>query len=114
MRPGDYGAIGAEIKKEYTYLNRFASEIATGYPLGGAFTARAQMYMEAGRKTYYDQLDQVQLAHGMTEERNVLHPADHCQECPGLTELGWVEIGELPQIGTRQCMRHCKCDKEYR
>lgn len=114
MRPSDYGAIGATVKKEYAYLNRFAGQLADGYPVNGTFAARARQYIEAGRTTYYNQLDQVQLEHGMTEERNVLHPADSCAECPALTELGWVEIGTLPQIGMRQCMRNCKCDKEYR
>lgn len=114
MRPSDYGRLGAEIKKEYTYLNRFASELSTGYALDGRFRARVDMYVQAGRKSYYDLHDAMQEERGMTEERNILSPVDSCSECPALTELGWVELGTLPQIGTRQCLRNCKCDKEYR
>lgn len=114
MRASDYGRVGAAVKKQYTYLNRFASELGTGAPLNGSFVMRASMYMSAGRHTYYQLHDRMQEELGMTEERNVLHPADHCNGCLEADALGWVPIGELPQIGNRDCLVNCKCDKEYR
>ena len=114
MTPADYGKVGGEVRKQYTYLNRFAAQIQRGLPLGAAYRVRVTMYMEAGRKTYYDTLDQVMLDAGLTEEHNFHTSADPCDECPALTAMGWVEIGTLPQVGNRRCLNLCKCRKEYR
>jgi hypothetical protein len=114
MTQADYGRVGQMVRMQYTYLNRFAADIESGMNLDGRFKARTEMYMEAGRTTYYNMYDQVQKKLGKTEERNILHSAEHCVQCIEQTGLGWVPIGELVQIGNRLCLTRCKCDKEYR
>lgn len=114
MTQADFGKVGSIVKRQYAYLNRFAADIETGLKLDGRFTSRAEMYMEAGRTTYYHMYDDLQKRLGMTEEKNILHSAEHCEECIQETNKGWVPIGELKQIGDRLCLTRCKCDKEYR
>ncbi len=114
MTQADFGRVGQIVKHQYAYLNRFAAEIESGYKLDGRFKARTEMYMEAGRTTYYHMYDDLQKKLGNTEERNILHSAEHCSECIEQTDLGWVSIGSLVQIGNRLCLTRCKCDKEYR
>jgi hypothetical protein len=110
----DFGFVGAAVKKQYTYLNRFAAEISQGYNFDGRFRRRSELYAEAGRNTYYDALDLEMIEAGMTEERNVLSSAEHCDECVEETDRGWVPIGSLVPIGERTCLVSCKCFKEYR
>lgn len=114
MTAADFGSVGAAVKAQYAYLNRFAAEISQGYNFDGRFRRRSEMYAEAGRHTYYDALDLEMIAAGMTEERNILSSAEHCTECVDQTDLGWVLIGTLVPIGERTCLVACKCFKEYR
>jgi hypothetical protein len=113
MTAADFGAVGAAVKKQYAYLNRFAAEISQGYNFDGRFRRRSEMYAEAGRHTYYSALDEEMMAAGMTQERNVLSSAEHCDECVDETDRGWVLIGQLVPIGERTCLVSCKCFKEY-
>jgi hypothetical protein len=110
----DYGRIGAIVKKEYQFLERFARGIANGkVPLDGRVVQRAMMYAEAGRDTYH-QVERATMAKaGFRFERNVLHPADHCGDCLGETAKGAVPIGTLIPIGRRQCLRRCRCTLTY-
>lgn len=114
MTPAAYGTVGRAVRDQYAYLNRFAAELEQGLPMDGRFKSRTEMYMESGRTTFYKIFDKLQEQLGMTEEMNVLHSAEHCVECIEQTDLGWVEIGTLVQIGMRQCLVRCKCDKLFR
>lgn len=117
MTQADFGFVGAALKKQYAYLNRFSAEIANGYSFDGRFRRRTELYAESGRNTYYDALDEEMLAAGMTEERNVLTSAEHCEgvdSCVEQSAADWVPIGELIPIGERLCISSCKCLKEYR
>jgi len=114
LGPREYGRIGAQVKEQYRYLAKFAREIEAGLPLDGRFLNRTGMYAQAGRGTFH-KLEQAEMADlGMTEERNVLHPADHCAGCLGETALGWVPIGDLVPIGSRDCRANDRCTIEYR
>ena len=118
MTQADFGRVGAQLRSEYAYLDGFAGEIDAGIqPLNGNIGRRAGDYIHAGRGTY----DRTQIAAmreaGMTEEKNVLHPAEHCEgpnSCIEQRDRGWVPLGELVPIGDRRCRRRCKCTKRFR
>jgi hypothetical protein len=106
----DYGYVGQVIRAEYTFLERFARRLSTEeLKLDGLSRSWAKLYAEAARYTFHQAQRQVMTAAGFTLERNVLHPAEHCAECLAATAQGWVPIGTLPPIGTRKCLRNCKC-----
>ncbi len=114
MTPAAYGTVGRAVRDQYAYLNRFAAELEGGLPMDGRFKSRTEMYMESGRTTFYKIFDKLQEDLGMTEESNILHSAEHCVECIEQSDLGWVELGTLTQIGTRLCLVRCRCEKLYR
>ncbi|HEY7195529.1 MAG TPA: hypothetical protein VH439_17430 [Gemmatimonadales bacterium] len=114
LTPADFGRIGQLVKAQYQYLNRFAGQIADGLVLDGHFRQRVILYAEAGRGTYYTFTQDVMRDRGMTEEMNVLHPADHCVGCLAETARGWVPLGELVPVGARECLGRCKCTITYR
>lgn len=114
LAPADFGRIGGLVREQYKFLANFAREIADGLPLDGRFLRRVALYGEAGRRTYHRTEDIEMEARGMNEERSVLHPADHCDDCPAEAAKGWVPIGTLIPIGERACRGGCKCTKEFR
>lgn len=115
MTPRDYGIVGQEVRVQYGFLDGLMDDLATGkQKLDGSFTNRVGQYAGQGRKTHHRIEREVMFAAGMTEERNILHPADHCGECKFLRDLGWVPIGTLPPIGTRECRANCRCTVAYR
>jgi len=114
MSQADYGRVGFRLKEQYAYLEKFARQIEKGYLLDGRFLNRVQLYAQSGRLTYHMVQRSEMLIRGMTEERNILGAADHCTECVGETERGWVPIGDLVLVGQRICMSNCRCSVDFR
>lgn len=114
MTQADFGRVGRIVRDQYVYLDRFVADIMAGYPLDGRFIRRASMYVESGRRTYYDVLDRLMVDRGFDQERSRLNPADHCDECVWQDRLGWQKIGDMIPIGERTCLSNCKCFKQYR
>lgn len=114
MTQADYGRVGGQVASQYRYLNNFVSQIKEGLPFDGGFTNRVKLYSEAARTTYESTARDVADDGGAGEERNLLGPADHCDECLSLTDDGWVPIGTMPPPGRRECGNNCKCRMVYR
>jgi hypothetical protein len=62
-----------------------------------------------GRATFETVRARDDVARGADEERNVLAPAEHCDQCRSLAALEWVPIGTLPPIGARTCGSNDRC-----
>lgn len=115
MTASDFGRVGAICKREYGFLATFAQQIKSGEQrLDGSLVARANLYAQAPRGTYHAIEERGMMAQGKTECRNELGPADHCEGCLAETAKGWVIIGELTPIGSRQCLANCRCSLSYR
>lgn len=115
MSPDDWALVQDKIGEQLTYLDNFASQIASGQQrLDGTLCRRMQLYLEAGRGTYHDMEQRVMGNRGYDEYRNVLGSAEHCDECVAESDRGWVALGELTPIGSRICNKNCKCTYEYR
>ena len=115
MTPADYGRAGQRIRAEYAYLNARAVKIASGeQALDGSLERIAAMYGQAARGTYHAVEKLEQEIRGADQERNVRGARDSCAGCLAQTARGWVGIGELVPIGTRDCMTACRCLIEYR
>jgi hypothetical protein len=115
LTPADFGRAGARIKVQYQYLANFTSELIGGVQItDGSFMSRARLYAASGRPAFHvEQQAQLQTL-GYTEERNVLHPAEHCGVCVQQSAAGWVPIGSLIPIGQRQCLGNDHCSISYR
>jgi hypothetical protein len=115
LSPADLGRIGADTKKQYQFLANMARQIESGaQPLNGQFLARVEQYARASRGTFNATERRVHEDAGFDEEKNVLHPAEHCAGCLEQNARGWVPIGELVPIGQRICRVNDRCDIEYR
>jgi len=115
MTPADYGRIGGRLRFEYRKLNQFALEIKAGMLTDAQILARVQLYAPGARTAYYDGLTAAMKDAELTEERRVLNPAEHCEDCVGYARMGWQPIGTLPQPGTMsRCLHNCQCTMEYR
>ena len=114
LTPADYGRAGRAIRDQFGYLEGFADQIERGLPLDGRFLRRAAMYADAGRATYTRAERAEMTARGFDEERNIRYAGDSCDGCIAATARGWVPLGELPLIGTRDCLTGCRCELVYR
>lgn len=110
----DLGYLASQIKEQYKYLNKMALQIRKGeQPLDGTLVSRAALYAQAGREIYENMVGRAARNAGMTRERSVLGPADHCGPCVDEAAKGWQPIGSLIPIGQRQCLANCRCSMEY-
>jgi hypothetical protein len=117
MDASAWAQVGGILRREFGYLNRFASlldNMPEGSSLTDEFVTRAGSYASAGFSTYTAAERARMQSAGMDEERNILGNADHCDGCVGATAQGWVAIGTLTPIGSRQCMSRCRCHYEFR
>lgn len=116
LSQSDYGRIGNEVKKQYRYLDNFVTELYSGTVKVGTsgFLSRVQLYFNTARTFYYKFDREAQEAAGMTEEHNMLHPAEHCGECVAQSDMGWVPLGTLVPIGERECVGNDRCTMVYR
>lgn len=114
LTSSDYGKVGAAVRMQYEYLDKFTKEIRRGLPLDGRFLSRASMYPKSARPFFHDEQRALLDDTGYSEERNVLHPAEHCDECMDQSAAGWVPIGTLIPIGGRTCLGNDQCTMRYR
>ena len=121
----DYGRIGGRLAFEYGKLNGFAFEIANRQydidgklilgPSDAQILARAKLYARGPRTAYFDGQTAGKEAAEYTEERRILNPAEHCEDCVAYEALGWQPIGTLPPPGVgSRCQHNCRCEKKYR
>jgi hypothetical protein len=111
----DLGYIASQIKKQYSYLNKFAQEIKSGdQVLDGTLVARAGLYTQAGRELYENVVGRAARNAGCTQEKSNLGAADHCSDCVSMAAKGWQPIGTLIPIGSRQCKGNCRCFMQHK
>ena len=114
MSPAEWSRVGNQVKPQYQYLQKFAREIANGLPLNGRFLQRAQLYATAARGTYSEAERRLHRDAGFDEERNVLGASEHCGGCAEESAKGWVKIGTLAPVGSRDCRANDRCEITYR
>jgi hypothetical protein len=115
LTQADFGWVGQRLRVQYTYLSQFAQQIADGsQTLGAGALVRAEMYAEAGRATHREAQRRLAEDRGMVEERNQLGAVDHCGGCVSQTAAGWVPLGTLVPVGSRDCLSRCGCWMQWR
>jgi len=120
---GGFSSIGARelsllqsrIGEQFAYLSDLADDLAAGVRISPAqLAARSNLYAQSARNTYDVTFRAGQLARGYGEERNIVHPGEHCDMCLDQSARGWVPIGTLVPIGRRTCIGNCNCTIDYR
>lgn len=104
------GLVGSRLRAQYDYLSQFAVQVPANAFDGRAAARLLQYGNGAVRGTYSAILRRDAEADGDTQERNILGSERPCGECPDLSAEGWVPIGTLPEVGTRECLGNCRCE----
>lgn len=115
MTPRDWGRVGRKLRDEYAYLGNFATTLAGGNLSEAQVNARLTLYVNGIWSSYWKGARGAMEGAGMTEERRVLTPAEHCRDCEGYAAEGWQPLGSLPEPGEGSaCGHNCRCIKVYR
>ena len=115
MTPADWGHVGRKLRDEYAYLRGFAEALASGTLSESQINVRVSQYVNGIWSRYWrGEMGAMQEA-GMTEERRILTPAEHCADCESYAAQGWQPIGSLPEPGEGSvCGNNCRCLKIFR
>lgn len=77
----DYGRAGQIIREQYGYLKGFAADIASGkQKLDGTLAARARLYSQAGRNSYY-RSKAANMSDRVTHQRSIRGKWHSCWQC---------------------------------
>ena len=118
MTQKDWGRVGAKIRWQYGYLEKFARKVAKGSITEIATVSRAKSYANAiyisFAKTFHEsQTEFVAEGKNPAKARLVTNSAEGCQECADDEAMGWVSVDDLKFLGERLCGDFCKCDIEF-
>lgn len=115
ISPLDREIMSGILTEEYTFMGNFVTDIQSGNLSPAQVSNRYDSYMEHSRQSFWEGSRAAAVAAGMTQERRVLNPAEHCQDCIGYAAQGWVRINTLPRPGqASECRSNCKCTIIFR
>jgi hypothetical protein len=114
LTPSDYGRAGQIIREQYGYLKGFAADIASGkQKLDGTLAARARLYSQAGRNSYY-RSKAANMSDRVTHQRSIRGKRDSCWQCIELNgKVFRIDDLSFPLPGRRVCNHNCGCHVEY-
>ena len=111
-----YGMAGAQIKKQYQYLDGFAIALKEGKLSRKQAIARAKLYGTSVRSTFYNVERLQRQLEGFTVAKRSLDPqAHHCAECLIHSTRGeWRKIENVTPPGVAcSCGQRCRCSIIY-
>jgi hypothetical protein len=114
MAEGQWQTVDSLVATQSGYLANFVSDIKSGdVRLDSAELAnRAASYARSVTRAYQQAYRHRSRELGLYE-RNVLGGSkEPCDECPGLSALGWQPAETLPAPGDRECGIGCNCTVE--
>ena len=114
--PADYLVVARTLKSEYQYLDKFAADIASGRLSAAQIKARARLYVNKTRTSYWmgDAMAQDRATQPALMRR-ILAVAEHCPDCLAYAAAGWVPVGTLPMpCQACECGANCRCSVEYK
>lgn len=116
MTAADWATVGAKIKWQYGYLDKFARKLRAGTVTKPMSAYRARLYSESlwisFSHTHYQNMTKIP---GDTRPRVrlIINSAEGCVECAADAARGWINVDDMGELGTRICGDFCKCDLEF-
>lgn len=112
------------VDRDKTAVGRFARALrykqVPSLPLANN---RGRTYIRSFRVSYQILEHKEKIDAGYTEAKRVLTPAEHCHTelkppyrdgCFEVAAKGWMDIRDMPPIGSLLCAQFCKCHLIYR
>lgn len=111
-----YGTIGAEVKAQYKYLDKFAAKLASGTMTPAQALRRSALYGKSLKISFAKSEQITRSGDGANAGKRILDAqAAHCAECIGHQRSDWVPIDEITPPGTNcSCQNNCRCRVLYR
>jgi hypothetical protein len=108
-------SIGAELKKQFGYLNSFATALENGELSPEQTLARVAQYAKSGRSTFYKLELETRRSDGFQRGKRLLDiQSNHCSSCVNHQRLEWVDLSDLIAPGTDcECRVNCRCRLMY-
>lgn len=110
MTARTWGIAGAELKKQYRYLNRFERLTTNGKLVAVQILRRISLYSASVRRAFY-----IQFVNEQKERKDLfalrsLDAAESCLDCIRYASWLWHPIAELvPPTEKCACGQFCKC-----
>lgn len=106
----EFGRVGGNLGHEFSFLHRFADDIASGKVSEAQALARINQYARSSQQAYWNEYKL------MTARNEViwweLHPGESCNGCKSLAAGSPYKSGELhttPGAGSTECKGGCNC-----
>jgi hypothetical protein len=104
MTQADWGRVGALLRDQYSFLNRFAAQVEAGRAM---HLGRVDLYARAVRSTFLNaerlRIPPTQLA------RWIRTKIESCPDCRYQASRGVALVGTFPPIGSQKCRHNCGC-----
>jgi len=118
MTQADWGKVGAKIKWQYGYLDKFAKKLERGILSESAAASRAKSYASSVFVSFSNTFQEAQtkfVAEGKNplQARLIQNSEEGCSECEADAAEGWMSVDDMGEIGSRICGDYCKCDIEF-
>jgi len=115
MSQADWGKVGSRLKREYTYLQKFARKLAQGKIAKAVTPNRAKSYSSSVVMSYHETMRTEQTQNSVTDikVRLIQNSKEGCSECTADADRGWVAVEDMQEIGTRICQNFCLCEFEF-
>ena len=110
----DYGILGAKLRKQYSYLRGFSSDVIQGNLTEAEIKARSDLYFQKNRENYERGRLESHREAEATFETWVRTAGESCDTCIYRSSIGAQPLGFFPDPGTdSECKAGCKCYKKF-
>lgn len=105
------GTIGAELKRQYKFIDKFAADMSTGEMTEAQALRRSKAYGKSIKLSYSRSEKITRINNGANAGKRILDvQARHCPECLSYARLDWAPIMEIVPVGVAcSCQNNCRC-----
>ncbi|MEH1785591.1 MAG: hypothetical protein V7L23_08365 [Nostoc sp.] len=113
--PTHYGKVGAELKKQYKFLNGFGKDLAEGKLTPDQAIRRAGSYAQSARTSFFEAEFTSMGKVGFYAKRLLDAQSRHCGACISYQRLTWTLIQNVIPPGVDcECGGRCRCRLVFR
>jgi len=118
MTQADWGSIGGMLARQYRFLDRCATDVATGELSEAQIAARSELYLRSAKQAFEKANGRARTSD--TQVRWIKTAAESCSDCVDYAAMDWQPIvddpfgGAVPRDGSTICKMGCQCHREYK